>query len=72
MYGKFSKFRKKFEGVKLYDPGNNRLKRWTGELVKSIVIAGIDVVLEGQSKRLPLLVTPGKQGDQPTLRASKT
>ena len=53
-------FRKKFEGVKLYDPGNIRLKSWTGELVKPVGIADVDVVLEGQSKRFPLLVTPGK------------
>ena len=56
-------FRRELPGVKLHET-NIRLKTFSGEIMKHVGIAEVEVVENGVRKKLPLVITPG---DTPTL-----
>ena len=57
------KFRQDHPGVELRST-NSKLRTYSGECITPVGIADVEVNYEGQSEKLPLVVTPG---DTPTL-----
>ena len=60
-------FGKNFKGVEIHDT-NIRLRSFTGEVIKPVGIAEVDVETDGRSTKLPIVVTPG---NTPTLFGRK-